>query len=614
MKHTLQYKELANKAKITSIIVPDSSIVEAHIVFRAGFEYFEAESFHVPHLLEHLLVGNSNRFKSDDDFLHALQEIGADINASTDYQSITVMLRAPRDNFISAFRIAFECIFDMRLSEEALEEQKHIVIREIHEQFDSLGGQVLNNSLAIAFPSITPDDWSYHEDYVNHLTLTSIEKAYNRFIRADNMQVILAGNIKEAELDEIYDAFKVLKIPRIPPRLVPAQKKKEKSFLEAINTTDDDHNGMITLLFVGRSPEDDSISRRVAGNFLNTLLFGAPTAILNSKMRKDGIAYSVDSSGIALTSSHIDVVHIISDAQKTPVAVFEILKCMKACAEGRIPVRDFESTRKYVVSVLSTSLETVSDLIGWYSRDILSGRKLTSPSEEIAIIQNLSIEDVAQAAKRTYLNSSLYGAIACPDASFWTDDILRIRDASTNDTQDELEARIKTSRQDILQDLESNANNTGLFWAAYYILNFLTLATAMYVSQLPLKGGNRTVSLFDYSYDLNPLFGVLFFAPMFVAAVIISFANGRYRAKALRWAIGANVLAALVFLWGLVYAFGDIGIDNQPWTEDIASVLQPLFFFILVPIGAYKTIHNLLRVRPKEIVADLVTETRSDET
>src|SRR5665647_1237342 len=83
MKHTVHEHILASGAAGLVVHVPGSAVVNLRVTFHSGFQYADAASYEVPHIMEHLLATVTQRHATPNAFMIEAQKNGAYVNAST---------------------------------------------------------------------------------------------------------------------------------------------------------------------------------------------------------------------------------------------------------------------------------------------------------------------------------------------------------------------------------------------------------------------------------------------------------------------------------------------------------------------------------------------------
>lgn len=595
MKHSVYQQKLSNDSELSVIKVPDSSIIEARFYFAAGFEYFTPDTFHVPHILEHLLVGNGKKFKGDHEFLRAIQELGANINASTDYKHVTVTIYAPRDTFDEVFAIAIDGIFNIRFSQEVLEEQKQVIIREINEQYDSLGVQAVNVALSKMFPAVVSQHWESYLGTVRGLDMAHIKTAYTQYIRPDNMHAIIAGNVSDKQMKSIEKSIELLERPKERLSVRPTINDSEgRTSIDGLYIKG---NGAITFLFHSKDDGKMSHRDRVARLFTLMLLVGAPTAILPFRLRQKGMVYSIDSDTITLSNDRVEILSAMTEESKTHEAAIEILRSLRLYAAGHIPKAEFESVKKYVVNVLSVGMETVGDLFSWYESDMLNHRDLQTVEQEIAMVKALEIDDAARMTRTLFIDVDLYGLVASESAPGWSDLIAELH-TTTNDirSESEIENQMELQLRELSYERERFSKIRGRGWALYHMFNFVALATALYVGVLAING--NLLSYFDFAYDINHLWGFMFFVPFMLGGLLTSLSKGKREIVLTQAGVVLNAIAACVFIYGTFKYFGDNRIPHANWYQIATMVAQGFFFFAISPIAFFAVCSQFVKSFP----------------
>jgi predicted Zn-dependent peptidase len=419
-------------------------------------------------LLEHLLIGNGAVYENEEKLLHALQNIGAHINASTDYQYVTVHLRAPHRNFVKALEITFDCVFNAQITQESLDREREIVLREIHEQYDSMSNRAAISLLSMGLTGIVPESWeSFLEHTVEH-DLDTILQAYRDCINPKNVRTLVAGNLSSADQSIVEKMFRDLPSSDAEPPAIHTPVAQNSTIGGA--NVDLDGNAAITYIFLSPISAEKLTKNRIANNMAMQLLFQAPLAILPMKLRHKGLVYSVTVDAFELTQWRVLTVNVITDQDKAHIAAAEILRYLRLYAGGHIPAKEFESTRKFIVNNLSISCETVSDLLDWYAGDLLDGEKPDTPEYETKLVEEVTAEGVSKATQRLFTDAKLYGMVICDDAEQWTHGLNDIRlavesDASEEEVNQSVESTVAALEQ---RRMEIKKQRKGWFWMLYW--------------------------------------------------------------------------------------------------------------------------------------------------
>src|ERR1700754_487462 len=89
MKHTVEEVILKNGSRGLLVHVPDATVLDVYLNFRAGEYLVEREKWEVPHLMEHVLLGANEFIPKARLFQAEFEKNGAANNASTGLYHIT---------------------------------------------------------------------------------------------------------------------------------------------------------------------------------------------------------------------------------------------------------------------------------------------------------------------------------------------------------------------------------------------------------------------------------------------------------------------------------------------------------------------------------------------
>ncbi|WP_133805928.1 hypothetical protein [Kribbella caucasensis] len=113
----------------------------------------------------------------------------------------------------------------------------------------------------------------------------------------------------------------------------------------------------------------------------------------------------------------------------------------------------------------------------------------------------------------------------------------------------------------------------------------------LFVSNFPNPLGSGTISLLEYTVRAGNLLLVALTVVPLAIAIVLDLRSNRARLKPF---VLTLTLAAIIGYSYAIAVFGDTGIYDQNLPEDIASVLQPVFFWIISPLYILVTVGSSL--------------------
>lgn len=588
MKHTLRHFTTDRHAQVDIIHAPDTSVIEARFCFDAGFLYFDKATYHVPHMLEHLLLGHSTLMADDDILMRALQRYGAVANASTDHEYIIVQLRTPRQHFEQAFNIVLSNIYGALIKQKTLDIEREIILRETYEKMDGPGAYLTTQIMANVLPDLEPSNIDEHLACIENITVEQIQKAYDQYIRPEYMRLILAGDIPPAlekqvkkALAVVEEKFKGKEIADKP--VLPTLPLPESNIINL--PVPDDFSASFAIVNV--TEKEQSPDKKIRHSMTANLFFGMPAAIISTRMRKLGLAYSVDFDVLSVGDKYIAFLAVMAPPDKIHDAIFEIESLFSQYSTN-LPAEDLEDVKGYAASMIPTLLDTSSDLMEWYLPPLLGRQAVVySPEEEIKIISNTTAAELQDAVRDTYLSNNMLVGLLCHDANAWGNQALHILTTARAEGAVPAEDQVAQAKQEIAA-ARAEASDPKVWWRIFTLAQYGVFMSLLFISNLPIKGRSGTTTFIDYMESIhNWQLAVLVLVPLCVAS-LLALANRRQFTRP--GMVYLSALAGIGYFYSVVTYFGDVGIEVQPWYEDAASVVQPIFFIAAMAMAIIMTI------------------------
>lgn len=362
MKHTVTEVQLANGAHGLLIDIPDATVIDYEVNFRAGDYLVPRPKWEVPHLMEHMLFGANAKFPKARLYQAEFEKNGAYTNAHTSTYHVTY------ESECAEFE--WRRILDLML----LSISKPLFLRE---EFKSEFGNVKDERAARSNNHFMHLHATTREAYgliamtdreclkhMRNVRLKDLVEHYKATHTTSNMRFIAAGNLK-GKRKGIIEAFTKIGLPKgsgridLPAELPRLPDKPVFVFRPSVKTL----HFYIDFFALKRfnDPEWDALW------LVNTML----TATLNSRIlgeaRERGLVYSL--------SSNLDVTRDCSSwwfgtqvIPKNAPAVFEIIvRELGRMCDGDVPDQDLEAAKQYLLGRHQLSAQTVGGTMAGYS-------------------------------------------------------------------------------------------------------------------------------------------------------------------------------------------------------------------------------------------------------
>ena len=361
MKHTVDEITLKNGAKGLFVHIPDASVLDVYINFRAGEYLVERDKWETPHLMEHVLLGANDMFPRARDFQAEVEKNGAYSNASTDVYDIIYETECADFEWQRVFDLLLVAISAPLFLQEEYDAEFGNVREELaaraNNHFRQLGAATRK-----AYGLVAESDHARLK-LMDNVTIEDVRSHYRRTHTTDNLRFVIAGNIGKRK-STMINMLENIKLPRgerfpMPDEIV----KPLKAPVCIPNNTVD------TMYFY----IDSFLSRRLDEHEVDAL--GLVNAILTETLyskilgtaRERGLVYGMNSGYQQIKlSSNLWFGSQVSVANAP--ALFEIIiEQLDNLFRGELAEADIAAAQAYSIGRFQRSAQTVSSTANGYT-------------------------------------------------------------------------------------------------------------------------------------------------------------------------------------------------------------------------------------------------------
>lgn len=188
---------------------PDSLISSVNLAYKVGSKNEIKGKTGIAHLLEHLMFEGTKNLKRGL-FDKMISQEGGTNNAYTTYDYTAYTMTLPADKLELALWLESDRMYNLNLTQEALDNQKSVVIEEIKQTIQNRPYAKWREVLAKnAFSEKSSYSWEVAGsiDDVANFELKDLEYFYNTFYSPENAYLSIVGNINIAETKELIEKY-----------------------------------------------------------------------------------------------------------------------------------------------------------------------------------------------------------------------------------------------------------------------------------------------------------------------------------------------------------------------------------------------------------------------
>ncbi len=161
------------------------------------------------HLLEHLILFRSTDSKSGEEIGYRMRKHGAYFNAHTGRDFTTFEISLPSEYLDFALEIYKEMLFNLKITEEGLSEEKKVILEEINSYYDDpekYGQKVMYEQLFKEHPYAHPIYGT--KQNIERATIEEIYSFYKKYFTPSNCALCVIGDIdKDYAYKKIKEIF-----------------------------------------------------------------------------------------------------------------------------------------------------------------------------------------------------------------------------------------------------------------------------------------------------------------------------------------------------------------------------------------------------------------------
>jgi predicted Zn-dependent peptidase len=225
-----KYFELDNGLKIFLYEKHTLPLINLVFAVNLGTKDESDKTSGLVHILEHYILFRGTEFRSGPEISQDIRRHGAYFNAHTSLDLATFEISLPSEHADFALRNQKEILFNLKLSQEELDEEKTVILEELSQTQDDplrYATYTVYQNLFKDHPYQKPIQGK--KEIIEALTVEQVEKFYRKFFVPSNCVLAIVGDFEIEEMEEkTKDIFGDLKKEEIsPPKYekVPALKK-----------------------------------------------------------------------------------------------------------------------------------------------------------------------------------------------------------------------------------------------------------------------------------------------------------------------------------------------------------------------------------------------------
>ena len=390
---------------VRAIVVPVLGVESATtlVMYGAGSRYEERRSNGISHFLEHMAFKGTTNRPSAREISGLIDGIGAEFNAFTGKEYTGYYIKSATEHINLSLDVLSDMLKNLLLDPAEIEREKGVIAEEINMNEDNPMRNIGDIYEGLLYGD-TPLGWNTagSSEIINTLKREDFTEYMRRLYSAHNMTVVVAGNVKVAEINREIEKYFGDVERFTTEKYLAVVDRQTKNLVKVKHKKTEQAHFALGVRTVGLTDKKDKYPLEL----LSSILGGGMSSRLFYEVReRRGLAYYVKTS----SDHYLDAGYLATWVGADPKRIDEAVKLVaeeyvKVAQRGEITEEELTKAKEYTKGHFVLELEdTRSAAVMYASQEILQ-RELKNPDEIISKIEKVTLEDILRVAKE-YLDT-----------------------------------------------------------------------------------------------------------------------------------------------------------------------------------------------------------------
>jgi len=390
-------RKLKNGIRVIAEKIPHFRSVSIGFWIGAGSVYEHEHENGISHFIEHMMFKGTET-KNAKEIAAVMDGVGGQLNAFTSKECTCYYVKIMDEYLEKAIELLSDMLLHSTFDEKEMEKEKGVVLEEIN-MVEDTPEELVHDLLSKVFFDRHPLSMPILGTEQNILSFSrkDIHSFLNRFYTPDNIVISVAGNFNEEQLDELIDKYLGNWFMGFENKNHVEKPIYKKNIVIREKATEQTH---VCLGIPGIPQGDDSLYPLL---ILNNVFGGGMSSRLFQNIREErGLAYSVYSYPSSYCSAGIFTIYAgMKPSQAEEVVKLAVEEIINIKNNG-ITIDEFKQSKDQLKGNYILGLESTSSRMSALGKSELLLNKVFSPSEIIAKIDKVKIDDVVQIINQVF--------------------------------------------------------------------------------------------------------------------------------------------------------------------------------------------------------------------
>jgi predicted Zn-dependent peptidase len=396
--------------------MPGLESVTVTVWVKTGSRFEEKETNGISHFLEHMVFKGSKKRPTAKAISEVVDSIGGEFNAATSKDWTNFYIKTRVGNLETATDVLSDMVLNPILASDEIEREKGTIIQEIAMYEDTPIMHIGDIFEELIFDG-SPLGW---EIIGSSKTVKTIER--NDFVRyrdihyhPDEMMVSVVGGIEENKVGKLVQKY-FGSLARSKEKASIGTEFRSKQTIPQFKLQT--KKAEQAHLIIGFTSEGRNYEGRYAQSVLATILGGGMSSRMFMEVReRRGLAYAVRTGmdryqEVGYLSTYAGV-NVEKADEAVKVMLDQYYKISKS-TNLQISNKELKKAKEFLKGHLALALEDTKDVSSFFADQAMFAHEMLTPEEVYKKIDNVTLGDVANEAKKLFVPERLNLAIIGP--------------------------------------------------------------------------------------------------------------------------------------------------------------------------------------------------------
>jgi predicted Zn-dependent peptidase len=412
---THKITKLDNGLPVIYLEMPNTEIINISIMIRVGSINEPDNVQGISHILEHMLFKQNKKYPSKLKLYQALDELGANYNASTSNNVTRFYIRTHSSFYEKVVEIFSSMVLEPNFNEKEYTLEKDVIIEEIRASYDDpsdVSGMTMDKNVFKGNPLEKPVAGTIAS--VKAITIRDIMYHMKCFYTVDNMILSIAGSLPPHFTNVLNkSAFASSKLsPSKQERFIPLQKvmhfKQTGPHLYIVHLA---VNQQLHLNIGFPTEEGMFHKNRYVYDLIELILARSMSSRLFMRLReKEGLVYGINSNILQFESCGIFTISTTFKKQHYIPVLTAILDELQQLMHHTITQTELNVWKNYDKSVTSMASEKSGYLSNYYATQYLfyGQEHIITPAQYTDIISKITPEQIREVCVKLFQKANMH--------------------------------------------------------------------------------------------------------------------------------------------------------------------------------------------------------------